>query len=109
MRKDLFKRVAQLESLVEPKPGLLLVWVTHAIKTARKNCLADGERVVCDLYAWHSSGVAYGRERITTDPADEGRRCEEGGCLEDVVRELHLEDRHLGGRLDDNPEDMRGP
>ena len=107
MRKDLARRLEQLEQLFEPPPRVQLIWVTHRINAARKASLAENERIVCDIYRWNSNGPPYARERITTDPADQGRSCPEGSCLEDVVRELGLEHRYL--RQVPNPANEAGP
>jgi hypothetical protein len=89
MTKDLIRRLKRLESRFEEvNCREVLVWITHRVEDARREALADNERIVCDLYRevgqWGSA-----RERIATDPADEGRECPPGGYLEDVIRELH--------------------
>jgi hypothetical protein len=89
MRKDLMRRLKRLESRFEEvNCRVVLVWITHRVEDARREALADNERIVCDLYRevgqWGSA-----RERITTDPVDEGRECPPEGYLEDVIRELH--------------------
>jgi hypothetical protein len=66
--------------------GLAFVW--HWIPRERKQNLAPGERVVVD---WYRSvpGMLLGRERIATDPADQGRKCFRNGYLLDVLTEIH--------------------
>ena len=108
MRKDLVRRLERLEKLFEPVPRVQWIWVTHPIDPAREATLADNERIVCDVYAW-DCGSAYGRHRITTDPADEGRSCPEGSFLEDVVRELGLEDDYLPKDSDPADETWQPP
>jgi hypothetical protein len=109
MRKDLLRRLEELESRFAPPPRIQWVWVTHPIDATRKASLAENERIVCDIYAWDRHGTAYGRYRITTDPADEGRSCQEGGYLEDVVRELGLDDRYLSQGPVGSPETGPAP
>ena len=109
MRKNLVRRLEQLEKLFEPPQRVQVIWVTHSIDADRKACLAENERIVCDIYAWDAHGMAYGRYRITTDPADEGRTCPEGSYLEDVVRELGLEDSYLSRDTDHLNETRLGP
>ena len=88
MRKDLMRRLKRLESRFQEVDDVVLVWVTHRIEDARRDALADNERIVCDLYR-QTGQFGSARERITTDPADEGRQCPPEGYLEDVIRELH--------------------
>jgi hypothetical protein len=88
MRKELMRRLKRLESRFGEGKPVVLVWVRHRIEDTRRDALADQERIVCDLYR----EVGYcgsARERITIDPADEGRECLPGSYLEDVIRELH--------------------
>jgi hypothetical protein len=99
MRKDLLRRLKQLERQSDPPQRVQWIWVTHPLDATRKAFLAKNERIVCDIYAW-DHGAAYGRHRVTTDPADEGRSCPPGTYLEDVVRELNLEDRYLASSPD---------
>jgi|HubBroStandDraft_6_1064221.scaffolds.fasta_scaffold160113_3 hypothetical protein len=102
MRKDLMRRLRRLESrFQEMNRRVVLVWITHRVEAARREALADNERIVCDLYR-EIGQCGSARERITTDPADEGRECPPRGCLEDVIRELHenCEGRDRGGCRD---------
>jgi hypothetical protein len=102
MRKDLMRRLKRLESrLEEVNCRVVLVWITHRVENARREALADNERIVRDLYR-EVRQCGSARERITTDPTDEGRECAPGGYLEDVIRELHenCEYRDRGGCQD---------
>jgi hypothetical protein len=84
-------RLRKLEAKLNPpeKPVVIgLAVVANALPRERKKNLAPGERVVIDWYR-NVNGVSWGRERISTDPADEGRHCRRGGCLFDVIQELH--------------------
>jgi hypothetical protein len=63
-------------------------WVTEHLPTERIQNLAANERVVVDWFR-DCGGFVPGRQRISTDPADQGRHCEEGGYLLDVIQELH--------------------
>jgi hypothetical protein len=61
----------------------------HRLEAERKQALATDERIVVDWYR-DFYGVVWGRERFRNTPGDEGRCCEPGGYLPDVIRELHL-------------------
>src|ERR1700730_407765 len=87
---NLLNRLRQLEGKRFPPPsvsvGLAYTW--HRVDAARKQNLADGERIGVDWYReWNR--IASGRERITSDPNDQGRRCKRGGYLLDVLQHLH--------------------
>jgi hypothetical protein len=71
--------------------GLAFVW--HCIPPERKQNLAPDERVVVD---WFRSipGILSGRERITNNPADVGRKCFRNGYLIDILTEIHQECHH---------------
>jgi len=86
MARTLEERVARLEAQRAKKtrwPILLWGTPTEATQTSEPE-----QRVVEDWYR-DFGGLVYTRKRIATDPNDEGRRCDIGGCLIDVVRELH--------------------
>ncbi len=72
-------------------PSILLV--SDRIAWERREALGEGERVVLDWYqcACPKAGVFWARERITTNPLDQGRICQPQRCLEDVKRELKSE------------------
>ena len=59
--------------------------VVRLVRTRGRESLACGERVVRD---WSRDGKweFHARERITSDPADHGLRCEPGGRLENDIR-----------------------
>ena len=86
MMRQLHKRLARLEVLCQrqARGPIRVVMIWHSVK---RNQLAEGQRIVVDEYRW-ARCVGQGRERITSDPEDEGRCCEPGRCLEDIVREL---------------------
>jgi hypothetical protein len=65
-----------------------LCTVAHSLPAESKTNPAVDERVVIDWYL-HKNGVAWGKERITKDPADQGRCCKRDGYLLDVLLELH--------------------
>jgi hypothetical protein len=75
MRRDLERRLARLEQGQGAGHILRTIRVTDYIDEARRKALAPGERIVLDWYSDVDFGV-LARERITTDPVDEGHRCE---------------------------------
>lgn len=88
MRTDLLRRVERLEGLLARASCPVLLWVDSGPNDVRFGSLGPDERMVYDIYRIDGSwGEA--RRRITTDPSDHGRRCEPGGCLEDVIRDIH--------------------
>jgi hypothetical protein len=95
MRRNEF-RLRKLEAQAELRDqpvctGLANVW--RHLPMERKKNLGPGERVVVDWY--RNCGVmTYGRERITHDPKDQGRKCKAGGYLLDVLEELHRSCSH---------------
>jgi len=60
----------------------------HGPSLERRKNLAPGERVVKDWFR-DSGGYVSGQYRITSDPADQGRRCKAGGYLLDVLEKVH--------------------
>jgi hypothetical protein len=84
-------RLRKLESnLTQPEQPAIegLATVAHVLPRERKENLVASERVVIDWYRI-VSGVIWGRERLSNDPADRGRCCERNGYLVDVIQELH--------------------
>jgi hypothetical protein len=83
-------RLRKLESKRQAKqqPDVGLAMVMHGLPLKRTQNLADGERVVIDWYR-DFGGWVEGRERISSDPADRGHACKNGGYLIDVIQELH--------------------
>ena len=84
-------RLQKLELKRNPPPRLVatgLCTVAHSLPPERKTNLSTDERVVTDWYL-HTHGVVWGRERITQDPADHGRRCQRDNALFDVLHEVH--------------------
>jgi hypothetical protein len=55
--------------------------------------LPDGQRFVLDCYR-NQEGFVEARQRVTEDPNDDGRQCQPGGYLLDVIRKLHAECIH---------------
>jgi hypothetical protein len=100
MNKNLLRRLARLERWTPPEGPRwpTMVWMMNPMDEGARAALAPGERIVDDWYR-DLYGVVWARERITTDPSDPGRRCERGGHLLDVIRELHetCELRESGG------------
>jgi len=86
MNKNLIRRLEKLESRLQPNGPIVTFWVSR--HRDHRSGLAENERIVYDLYR-RQGQWASARERVTTDPADQGRRCPPGGYLEDVIRELH--------------------
>src|SRR5438045_9205815 len=85
------KRLWKLESKrsQSERPAIEgLATVAHVLPRERKENLAAGERVVIDWFRI-ISGVIWGRERLSHDPADRGHCCEPNGYLVDVIQELH--------------------
>jgi hypothetical protein len=75
VRADLTRRLARLEQrrgrIELPK----LILICNAITPERRLSLAPGERVVTD-WSTDVDGFVVGSERITTQPGDDGRRCD---------------------------------
>src|ERR1700730_10538158 len=95
--RKLEQRIALLESQRESQSAWpLLVWGAP-LPDANRAALQPLERLVHDWYR-DVGGLVLSRPRITSDPHDFGRHCGKGGCLIDVVRELHehCPNRHLG-------------
>jgi hypothetical protein len=89
MRQNLVHRLEKLERRFQPAGGVVHYWVSRDPED--RTGLAENERIVHDLYRQEAGMWALARERITTDPTDQGRRCPPGGYLEDVLREVHQE------------------
>jgi hypothetical protein len=87
MRQNLIRRLEKLEGQRQPCE-IGARWVSR--DPDDRTGLAENERIVYDVYRQEGLWCST-RERITTDPNDEGRRCPPGGYLEDVIRELHEE------------------
>jgi hypothetical protein len=97
--RNIENRLRKLEAKRNPpnKPVVVgLATVTHRLPWERIQNLAAGEHMVIDWYR-HLNGVSWGRQRISADPADHGRRCQQGGYLVDVMQELHLACPHHEG------------
>ena len=66
------RRLERLEQQFSSRQRVQLVWVTEHPEAGRT--LAPGERIVLDDYG-QCGGVILARERITTDPLDNGQPC----------------------------------
>ena len=85
---QLCRRLGQLQAQMTPQQIHSTVFIWHWIPKERRENLAPGERIVLDHY--RRSGCAISAlQRITTDPNDQGRRCEPGGYIEDIIQRLH--------------------
>ena len=99
MNRELLRRVERLERRTPHEPRWpTMVWMMDPLDQGIRAALAPGERIVDDWYR-DLYGVVWARERITTNPTDQGQRCEKGGHLLNVIRELHktCELRERGG------------
>jgi hypothetical protein len=96
VQRKLISRIELLEARLIPKQVDPWVFISHPITEERRRNLEPGERVVLDYFR-QNGFLIDAAERITTDPKDQGRRCEPGGYLESVIRELH-EDCDYRGR-----------
>ncbi len=91
MIRHLQKRLERVEAALQERTRgpIRLRYFDNAFKTVT---LAENERIVCDVYrSTHGGLVEWARQRITSDPSDEGRRNETGHCLEDIMREKGLD------------------
>ena len=90
MRRDLIRRLARLEKLWPTRRWPSLLWVMRRVEEFRKAAVGADEWVVLDWYRCFrpDAGVFWARERIASDPSDQGRICPPGRCMEDVMREL---------------------
>ncbi len=88
MRKQLCRRLDQLETRGRPEAVPALVLVLHPLPVDQPVHTEAGERVVLDHYR-NTGLLISARQRTTTDPFDTGRRCLPGQPLEDVIREIH--------------------
>jgi hypothetical protein len=87
MSRNLIRRIDRLERLWSAperarSPLVLLVESEH------DTILAPGERIVQDWFR-HCGSMVWARERVTTETADEGRRCPPGGYLLDLLETFH--------------------
>ena len=84
MKKPLVQRLERLEVKLLPAKRIVLRWICHSIEKSRRRSLAPNERIVLDLYG-EVDETCWARERITTDPEDQGR-CY---AIGDFPQELH--------------------
>jgi hypothetical protein len=87
MKRDLLQRVERLEFQAKSSRRVIYCWVDPGDEHPRR-ALTDNERIVRDLYRVDGN-CGWARERITNDPADQGRTCLPGTYLEDILRDLH--------------------
>ena len=81
-----------------PRSVTFIVFNMHPLSPEEKLSLQPGERIASDHYR-QIGYLIYAAQRITSDPKDQGRRCEPKGCLEDFVRRIHdsCDQRHKSG------------
>jgi hypothetical protein len=82
MKKTLLQRLEQLEAQSKRAKPTVLIWIYHVIEKSRRQSLAANERIVLDVYG-ETGETGWARERITTDPQDEGRHYPPGDLLEE--------------------------
>jgi hypothetical protein len=87
MSRNLIRRIDRLERLWSAPAGARSP-VVLCIEREDERALAPGERIVHDWFRDCGSTV-WARERVSTDKADEGRRCPRGGYLLDVLEAFH--------------------
>jgi hypothetical protein len=71
MKKTLLQRLEQLEAQSKRAKPIVLIWIYHVIEKSRRQSLAANERIVLDVYG-ETGETGWARERITTDPQDDG-------------------------------------
>jgi hypothetical protein len=85
--RQLDRRVRLLEAAIAGRethdPFLILV----DFPSLQGDFPAD-ERLVIDRFR-NSGSTIWGYERIASDPADQGRTCEPGGCIEALLERFH--------------------
>jgi hypothetical protein len=87
MSRSLTKRIDKLERLWSaPERGRSPLVLCIELENVAE--LGSGERIVEDWFR-DSGFMVWARERVTTDKADEGRRCLRGGYLLDVLEAFH--------------------
>jgi hypothetical protein len=84
----LLTRLVQLECRMAQRICPDYFIVTMEIPENKLDSLPDGDRIVLDCYR-QDGHLVEARQRITSDPKDQGRRCDPGGYLLDVIEELH--------------------
>jgi hypothetical protein len=72
MKKTLVQRLERLEVKLLPAQRIVLRWICYSIDKSRRRSLAPNERIVLDVYG-EVGDTSWARERITTDPEDQGR------------------------------------
>jgi hypothetical protein len=75
LRRTLTGRIARLEQRMGKIESPKFIIVCDPVEAERRARLAPGERIVTDWYS-DVDGFVLARERLTTDYADQGRRCE---------------------------------
>jgi hypothetical protein len=88
VHRKLISRLELLEARMIPKQVHPWVFISCPLPDERLAEIAPDERLVLDYFR-HDGLLISAAERITSDPKDQGRRCQPGGYLEDVIRELH--------------------
>jgi hypothetical protein len=84
----LLNRLVQLECRMVEHACHRYFIVAEQIPENALDRLPDGQRIVLDCYR-NDRNFVEARQRITQDPNDDGRQCEGGEYLLDVIREVH--------------------
>jgi hypothetical protein len=84
----LLSRLAQLECRMVGHTSPEYFIVTEQIPENNLERLPEGQRIVLDWYR-NRNNFVEARQRVTQDPTDDGRQCERGGYLLEVIREVH--------------------
>ena len=88
MRKDLCRRLGQLERALAPAVCVAYVYIAEPLPPERKAQLVPGERIVLDHFRQRGA-LVEASQRIATNPRDQGRRCEPEGYLPDIIERIH--------------------
>jgi hypothetical protein len=86
-RRHLEGRIRRLEALgARRKPAEPLLMLVASAESDRE--LLPSERVVIDRFR-DTGNIIWAWRRITSDPAESGRRCEPGSYLVDILTPFH--------------------
>ena len=95
MSRSLIRRIDKLERLWSA-PERARSPLVLCVQSEHEGALAPGERRVQDWFR-DCGSMVWARERVTTEKADEGRRCPRGGYLLDVLEAFHEGVRGVSG------------